>query len=115
MPSWKQFLTEGALTNYRNEREGRKLTYNDFKGTFELILCKLIEERIPFWFDCQGTVNGEVKGITKLGYLMNESINGQSFGGFIIDAVNKDADVENSCRKNSSKHHCRKTRKVVYW
>ena len=94
MPSWKQFLTEGALTNYRNEREGRKLTYNDFKGTFELILCKLIEERIPFWFDCQGTVSGEVKGITKLGYLMNESINGQSFGGFIIDTVNKDADVE---------------------
>ena len=42
MPSWKQFLTEGALTNYRNEREGRKLIYNNFKGTFELILCKLI-------------------------------------------------------------------------
>ena len=39
MPSWKQFLTEGALTNYRNEREGRKLTYNDFKGIFVLILC----------------------------------------------------------------------------
>ena len=25
---------------------------------------------------------------------MNESINGQSFGGYIIDAVNKDADTE---------------------
>lgn len=94
MPSWKQFLTEGALTNYRNEREGRKLTYNDFKNTFETVLCKLVEERIPFWFDCQGTVDGELKGITKLGYLMNESINGQSFGGYIIDAVNKDVDVE---------------------
>ena len=70
MPSWKQFLTEGALTNYRNEREGRKLTYNDFKNTFELVLCKLIEERIPFWFDCQGTIDSELKGITKLGYLM---------------------------------------------
>lgn len=94
MPSWKQFLTEGALTNYRNEREGRKLTYNDFKNTFELVLCKLIEERIPFWFDCQGTIDSELKGITKLGYLMNESINGQSFGGYIIDAVNKNADTE---------------------
>ena len=85
MPSWKQFLTEGALTNYRSEKEGKKLTYNDFKNTFELILSKLIEERIPFWFDCLGTPDGEVKGITKLGYLMNESINGQAFGGFILD------------------------------
>lgn len=85
MPSWKRFLTEGALTNYRNEKEGRKLTYNDFKNTFESILCKLIEERIPFWFDCQG-VDGEIKGISKLGYLMNDSINGQSFGGYILKA-----------------------------
>ena len=30
MPSWKQFLTEGAMKKYINEREGRKLTYNDF-------------------------------------------------------------------------------------
>ena len=94
MPTWEQFLNEGALTNYRNEREGRKLTYNDFKNTFETVLCKLIEERIPFWFDCQGSVDGELKGVTKLGYLMNESINGQAFGGYIIDAVNKDADTE---------------------
>ena len=93
MPSWKQFLTEGALTNYRNEREGRKLTYNDFKNTFELVLCKLIEERIPFWFDCQGVIGDEVKGITKLGYLMNPSINGQSFGGYILDG-DKDVDPE---------------------
>lgn len=94
MPSWKQFLNEGILSNYRSEKEGRKLTNNDFKNTFDTVLCKLIEERIPFWFDCQGTVDGELKGITKLGYLMNESINGQSFGGFIIDVVNKDADTE---------------------
>jgi hypothetical protein len=94
MPTWEQFLTEGALTNYRNEREGRKLSYNDFKNTFETVLCKLVEERIPFWFDCKGNVDGELKGITKLGYLMNESINGQSFGGYIIDDVNKDADTE---------------------
>ena len=47
MPSWKQFLNEGILTNYRNEKEGRKLTANDFKNSFEVILCKLITERIP--------------------------------------------------------------------
>ena len=41
MPSWKQFLNEGILSNYRNEKEGRKLTYNDFKNTFETILEKL--------------------------------------------------------------------------
>ena len=83
MPSWKEFLNEGILSNYKNEKEGRKLTNFDFKNTFELILCKLIEERIPFWFDCVG-VEDPVKGITKLGYLMNDSINGQSFGGYIL-------------------------------
>ena len=93
MPSWKQFLNEGILSKYRDEREGRKLTYNDFKNTFEVILCKLIEERIPFWFDCQGVVDGEVKGITKLGYLMNTSINGQSFGGYILEG-DKEIDPE---------------------
>lgn len=93
MPTWKQFLTEGALSNYRNEREGRKLTYKDFQNTFEVVLCKLVEERIPFWFDCQGVVDSDVKGITKLGYLMNPSINGQSFGGYILEG-DKDVDVE---------------------
>lgn len=91
-PSWKQFLNEGILSNYRSEKEGRKLTGNDFKNTFEVILCKLIEERIPFWFDCQG-IGGPVEHISKLGYLMNESINGQSFGGYIIEAENN-ADPE---------------------
>jgi hypothetical protein len=93
MPTWKQFLNEGILSKYRNEREGRKLTYNDFKGTFELILCKLIEERIPFWFDCQG-VGGDFSNVTKIGYLMNESINDQSFGGYILnveDPTDEDA------------------------
>lgn len=85
MITWKQFLNEGALTNYRSEREGQKLTYNNFKNTFETILCKLIEERVPFWFDCYGT-GGEMQQYTKLGYLMNESINGQSFGGYILDS-----------------------------
>lgn len=92
MPSWKQFLNEGALTNYRSEKEGRKLTYNDFKGTFETILCKLVEERIPFWFDCDGKATGDIKSFTKLGYLMNESINGQAFGGHILGE--KETDVE---------------------
>jgi hypothetical protein len=86
MISWKEFLNEGALTNYRTEKEGKKLTYNNFKDTFETILCKLIDERIPFWFDCQG-IGGEVKDCTKLGYLMNESINGQSFNGYILDST----------------------------
>jgi len=93
MPSWKQFLTEGALSNYRSEKEGRKLTYNDFKNGFEMILCKLVEERIPFWFDCEGVLDGDVKGITKLGYLMNPAINGQSFGGFILEG-DKEIDTE---------------------
>ena len=84
MPSWKQFLNEGILSNYRTEREGRKLTYENFKNTFETILCKLVEERIPFWFDCQG-VGGDMNNVTKIGYLMNESINGQAFGGFILE------------------------------
>ena len=91
MPTWKQFLTEGALTNYRSEKEGKKLTYKDFQNTFETILCKLIDERIPFWFDCDGKATGDVKAFTKLGYLMNESINGQSFGGYILDGEKGEA------------------------
>ena len=92
MPSWKQFLNEGILSNYRNEREGRKLTANDFRNTFDAILCKLIEERIPFWFDCQG-VGGDMNQVSKIGYLMNESINGQAFGGYILEK-GKDLDPE---------------------
>lgn len=92
MPSWKQFLNEGILSNYRTEREGKKLTYDNFKNTFETVLCKLIEERIPFWFDCQG-VGGEFSHVTKIGYLMNESINGQEFGGYILEQ-GKELDVE---------------------
>jgi len=91
MISWKQFINEGALSNYRSEKEGRKLTANDFKNTFEVIIGKLIEERIPFWFDCQTT--GDIKGFTKFGYLMNESINGQSFGGYILEG-DKNEDPE---------------------
>ena len=84
MPNWKQFLNEGALTNYRSEKEGRKLTSVDFEKGFKSILEVLIEERIPFWFDCQGYRNGDIPAFTKLGFLMNDSINGQSFGGYIL-------------------------------
>ena len=94
MPNWKQFLNEGALANYRSEKEGRKLTYNDFKNGLQSVLFKLVEERIPFWFDCFGVIPGDPKGITKLGYLMNASINGQSFGGYIIDGEEKEVEPE---------------------
>ena len=84
MPNWKQFLTEGALTNYRSEKEGMKLTINNFKNGFQKVLEVVIEERIPFWFDCQGNKVGDIPAFTKLGYLMNESINGQAFDGYIL-------------------------------
>lgn len=89
MPSWKNFVNEGALTNYRSELEGRKLTYNDFKNTFETILCKLIDEGIPFWFDCQSN-GGDEKPFTKFGYLMNDAINGQSFNGYILGGADSE-------------------------
>ena len=50
-------------------------------------------ERIPFWFDCQG-ISGDLNNVTKIGYLMNESINNQLFGGYILnveDPTNEDA------------------------
>ena len=84
MPNWKQFLTEGALTNYRSEKEGRKLSFENFKNGFKSILDILIEERIPFWFDCQGNRCGDIPAFTRMGYLMNESINGQAFDGYIL-------------------------------
>lgn len=95
MPSWKQFLKEGILTNYRNEKEEMKLTMNNFKNTFEIVLCKLIKERIPFWFDCQGT-GGKMSGVTRIGYLMNETINNQAFGGYILEV--DDPENENKVR-----------------
>lgn len=84
MPNWKQFLNEGALANYRSEKEGRKLTFKDFENGFQQILEVLIEERIPFWFDCQGNRNGDIPAFNRFGFLMNESINGQSFDGYIL-------------------------------
>lgn len=91
MPTWLQFLKEGALTNYRTEREGMKLTFGNFKNTFAEILCRLIDEKIPFWFDCQFN-GGGFEQYMRLGYLMNESINGQPFGGYILDQNENDTE-----------------------
>ena len=85
IPQFKKFLEEGALANYRSEKEGQKLTEKNFNNTFEVLLNKLIEERIPFWFDCEG-ISDDMKKYTRLGFLMNESINNQAFGGYILDA-----------------------------
>lgn len=79
MPTFKEFLSEGALTNYRSEKEGMKLTKNDMSGSFEEVIIRLIKERIPFYFDC--VYNDQ----PRIGYLMHKSINNTSFGGFIFD------------------------------
>lgn len=79
MPTFEQFLEEGALTNYRTEKEGMRLTDKDMSGSFDEIISKLIQERIPFYFDCV------YKGNSKIGYLMHKSINNVSFEGFILD------------------------------
>lgn len=83
IPSFKEFITEGILSTYRAEKEGRKLTYDKMNGTFELIIHKLIEERIPFYFDCK------LDNYQRVGYLMHETINGNDFNGYILDRYNK--------------------------
>ena len=42
MPTWTQFLNEGALTNYRNEKEGRKLLEKNKSYN------KLMDNNMPF-------------------------------------------------------------------
>lgn len=79
MPTFREFINEGALTNYRMEKEGMRLTEKDMTGSFDEIISKLIEERIPFYFDCL------YKGNSKIGYLMHKSINNVDFEGFILD------------------------------
>lgn len=74
-----EYINEGVLTNYRNERENLKLSYIQMKDSFENVLKKLIEEKIPFWFDCI------YKDFNKVGFLMNESINSVRFNGYILD------------------------------
>lgn len=79
IPSFSEYINEGILTNYRNEKEGMKLTYTQMKGSFEEFVKKLIEEKIPFYFDCV------YKNYTRIGYLMNESINNIHFNGYILN------------------------------
>ena len=52
IPSFKEFITEGMLSTYKAEKEGKKLTYDNLQGNFDVIIERLIEERIPFYFDC---------------------------------------------------------------
>jgi hypothetical protein len=80
IPNFKEFITEGMLSAYKAEKEGKKLTYDNLVGTFDVIISKLIEERIPFYFDC--TMRG---GYQRVGYLMHNTINGDNFNGYILD------------------------------
>lgn len=79
IPSFLEYINEGILTNYRTEKEGMKITYQQMEGSFEEVIKKLIEEKIPFYFDCT------YKNYTRIGYLMNESINNVHFNGYILD------------------------------
>ena len=84
---FEEFISEGWLTNWRQEREGMKIVASQMTNSFDNFVVKLIEERIPFWFEC------DYKGNKKVGYLMNDSINGIKFDGFIINAKNTDAAI----------------------
>ena len=79
IPNFKEFITEGMLSAYKAEKEGKKLTYDNLLGNFDVIISQLIEERIPFYFDC------EMDGHQRVGYLMHETINGNNFNGYILD------------------------------
>lgn len=79
IPSFIEFINEGVLSKYRSEREGMKLTYKEMEGSFDIVIKKLIEEKIPFYFDCV------YKNYTRIGYLVNETINNMNFNGFILD------------------------------
>ena len=80
LPDFETFVSEGALTNYRKEKDGQKIHGADMVGTFDEIIHLLIKERIPFYFDC------EYNEFNRIGYLMHESLNGQTFGGYILDS-----------------------------
>lgn len=83
IPTFNEYVNEGILTNYRTEREGMKLSSTQMTGSFDELIKKLFEEKIPFYFDCI------YKDFTRIGYLMNESINNVHFNGFIFDADKK--------------------------
>lgn len=80
LPDFGTFVSEGVLTNYRKEKDGQKIHGADMVGTFDEIIHLLIKERIPFYFDC------EYNEFNRIGYLMHESLNGQTFGGYILDS-----------------------------
>jgi hypothetical protein len=86
LPDFGTFVNEGALTNYRKEKDSQKIHGEQMVGTFDEVVHNLIKERIPFYFDC------EFNGYARIGYLMHESLNGQSFGGYILDS-NKSEEV----------------------
>lgn len=86
LPDFETFVSEGALTNYRREKDGQKIHGQDMIGTFDEIIHHLIKERIPFYFDCQ------FGNYDKIGYLMLDSLNGRAFGGYILDS-NKSEEV----------------------
>ena len=79
VPNFKDYVNEGALTNFRTEKEGMRLTEKNLSGSFDEVIVKLINERIPFYFDCI------YKGNSRIGYLMHKSINSVNFEGFILD------------------------------
>ena len=94
IPTFNEFLMEGVLTNYRSEKEGMRLTNTQLSETFTELLHKLIEERIPFYFECQ------YKEFNKIGYLMHETINNIKFDGYILDDTKT---PESLCKELSDK------------
>lgn len=84
IPNFKEFITEGMLSAYKAEKNSRKLSYNNLLGNFDVIIAKLIEERIPFYFDC------EMQGYARVGFLMHKTINGNDFKGYILDPSKTD-------------------------
>lgn len=94
LPDFGTFINEGALTNYRKEKDGQKIHGEQMVGTFDEIIHQLIKERIPFYFEC------DYNGYNKIGYLMHESLNGQAFGGYILD-LNKSE--ETLCKEFTEK------------
>lgn len=93
IPIFKDYISEGWLTNWRQEREGMKITAAQMSNSFDNFVAKLIEERIPFWFEC------DYKGAKRMGYLMNPSINNVDFGGFIIEAKSTEAAISDFKQK----------------
>ena len=90
IPSFNEYINEGILGNYRAEKENKKLTFQQMDGSFSEIIKELLIEKIPFYFDCS------YKNFTRIGYLMNKTINNVHFNGYILDSdKNVDSTYEN--------------------